>query len=41
MAGQVIFNPGSPTQRRRQPRHSLGLVTLSDGAVAERRIIEL
>lgn len=36
---QILFNPGSPTQRRRQPHHTAGLLVLDDGAVAERRII--
>jgi len=25
--GFQIFNPGSPTERRRSPRHSMGLLT--------------
>jgi putative phosphoesterase len=34
-AGFQIFNPGSPTDRRRQPRHTMGLAHVhSDGAVA-------
>jgi putative phosphoesterase len=32
-AGFQIFNPGSPTDRRRQPRHTMGLAEASDGAV--------
>jgi uncharacterized protein len=28
-----IFNPGSPTDRRRQPRHSMGLARVVDGRV--------
>lgn len=36
--GQVLFNPGSPTERRRQPHHTIGVLELADGAVAERRI---
>jgi uncharacterized protein len=31
--GFQIFNPGSPTDRRRQPRHSMGLARVSDGRV--------
>ncbi len=31
--GVLLFNPGSPTERRRQPRHSFGLLHLTDGAV--------
>jgi putative phosphoesterase len=29
--GFQIFNPGSPTDRRRQPRHTMGLGLVSDG----------
>jgi len=29
-AGFQIFNPGSPTDRRRQPRHTMGLATIED-----------
>jgi putative phosphoesterase len=29
--GQRLFNPGSPTQRRSQPRPSMGLVTICAG----------
>ena len=29
--GFQIFNPGSPTDRRRQPRHSMGLARVDDG----------
>jgi predicted phosphodiesterase len=32
--GFQIFNPGSPTDRRRQPRHTMGLARAGDGAVA-------
>jgi uncharacterized protein len=39
--GQLLFNPGSPTQRRRQPVHSLGQLTLQDGLVVDRRIVTL
>ena len=31
--GFQIFNPGSPTERRRQPRHTMGLARVQDGAV--------
>jgi putative phosphoesterase len=31
--GFQIFNPGSPTDRRRQPRHSMGLARVRDGRV--------
>lgn len=29
--GFQAFNPGSPTERRRAPTHTMGLVTVSDG----------
>jgi putative phosphoesterase len=33
--GFAIFNPGSPTERRRAPHHTMGLATVQDdGAVA-------
>ena len=31
--GFAIFNPGSPTERRRSPRHTMGIATVSDGRV--------
>ncbi|HEX8105240.1 MAG TPA: metallophosphoesterase family protein [Solirubrobacteraceae bacterium] len=31
--GFQIFNPGSPTERRRQPRHTMGEATVEDGRV--------
>jgi uncharacterized protein len=31
--GFQIFNPGSPTERRRAPRHTMGIVTVQDGRV--------
>ncbi|MFN0089651.1 MAG: metallophosphoesterase family protein [Acidimicrobiales bacterium] len=39
--GQILFNPGSPTERRRAPRHTMGRLLLRDGAVLERRLVEL
>lgn len=41
LGGQVLFNPGSPTQRRAQPRCSFGLLELEDGRVLRRRIVPL
>ena len=32
--GFQIFNPGSPTDRRRQPRHTMGLAHVKRGRVA-------
>lgn len=37
--GQHLFNPGSPTQRRRQPVATAGRVVLRDGVIAETRVI--
>jgi uncharacterized protein len=37
-AGQLLFNPGSPTERRRQPHRTIGILELVDGRVAEARI---
>jgi putative phosphoesterase len=36
-----IFNPGSPTDRRRQPHGTLGLLHVADGALVEARIVEV
>jgi len=38
--GQVLFNPGSPTQRRRQPQCSFGVLELG-GRELERRLVYL
>jgi len=32
--GFAIFNPGSPTERRRAPRHTMGLATVRGGAIS-------
>ena len=32
--GFQIFNPGSPTERRRAPRHTMGMATVTDGEIA-------
>ena len=31
--GFAIFNPGSPTERRRAPAHTMGIATIGDGRV--------
>jgi len=31
--GQLLFNPGSPTERRRQPQCTYGVLEIADGAV--------
>jgi putative phosphoesterase len=33
-----LFNPGSPTDRRRQPRHTMGEALVADGRVAFRLV---
>ena len=41
-AGPVrIFNPGSPTDRRRQARGTLGVLHVADGTLAEASIVEV
>ena len=40
-SGLRIFNPGSPTDKRRQPYRTLGLLRIESGALVERRIVEL
>ncbi|MDO9356510.1 MAG: metallophosphoesterase family protein [Solirubrobacteraceae bacterium] len=32
-SGAQIFNPGSPTERRRAPVHTMGIATITDGVV--------
>ncbi len=39
--GQLLFNPGSPTQRRAQPVHTLGELRIADRTVISHRIIAL
>ena len=39
--GFRIFNPGSPTDRRRQPHGTLGVLDVADDALVEARIIEV
>jgi putative phosphoesterase len=36
-----IFNPGSPTDRRRQPHGTLGVLHVADGALIAARIIQV
>jgi uncharacterized protein len=35
---QLLFNPGSPTERRRQPHRTIGILELADGRVLDARI---
>ena len=39
--GQLLFNPGSPTQRRRQPVHTVGWLELGHGAVLRADIVHV
>jgi uncharacterized protein len=39
--GFRIFNPGSPTDRRRQPHGTLGLLRVADGALLDAKIVEV
>ena len=39
--GLRIFNPGSPTDRRRQPHGTLGVLHVAEGALIEARIVEV
>lgn len=39
--GLRIFNPGSPTDRRRQPHGTLGILEIEDGLLLEARIVAL
>ena len=36
-----IFNPGSPTDRRRQPHGTIGVLDVEDGVLLEARILEV
>ena len=38
-SGIRIFNPGSPTDRRRQPQATIGLLRIDDGLLIEARIV--
>lgn len=37
--GLRIFNPGSPTDRRRQPHGTLGVLDIADGELTKARIV--
>jgi uncharacterized protein len=37
--GFRIFNPGSPTDRRRQPHGTFGVLQIDDGALADVRLV--
>lgn len=37
--GQLLFNPGSPTERRSQPHHTIGLLDVDGGGVTSHEIM--
>ena len=39
--GQRLLNPGSPTDKRAQPRHTLALVDLADARIRSTQIVDL
>ena len=38
LGGQRLFNPGSPTERRRQPHHTFGRLRVDGGRLVDHRI---
>jgi uncharacterized protein len=41
LGGQRLFNPGSPTERRRQPVHTFGRLRIADGRLVSHEIVAL
>jgi putative phosphoesterase len=39
--GQRLLNPGSPTEKRTQPHHTLAVLDLDDATIRSTRIVEL
>ncbi|EFQ83394.1 phosphodiesterase family protein [Aeromicrobium marinum DSM 15272] len=39
--GQRLFNPGSPTDKRRQPHRTLGRLEVTDGRIRRLDVVEL
>jgi predicted phosphodiesterase len=37
--GQLLFNPGSPTERRSSPHHTVGVLEVDDGTLIGHRIV--
>jgi putative phosphoesterase len=37
--GQLLVNPGSPTERRRAPAHTVAVLDLGDGEVRDAKIV--
>jgi predicted phosphodiesterase len=38
-AGQRLFNPGSPTDKRRQPRGTMGQLVIDDGVLVSATLV--
>ena len=38
---QVLFNPGSPTDRRGQPFHTFGVIEVADGELVDHRVVRI
>ena len=41
LGGQRLFNPGSPTERRRQPVHTFGRLRIDEGRLVSHEIVAL
>ena len=41
LLGQLLFNPGSPTERRSQPHHTMGVLELRDGQIVRHDVVEV
>ena len=41
IGGQRLFNPGSPTERRRQPVHTFGRLRVDEGRLVNHEIVAL
>ncbi|MFZ4514797.1 MAG: metallophosphoesterase family protein [Acidimicrobiia bacterium] len=39
--GLVLFNPGSPTERRRAPEHTIGVLDIADGALQRYAVVSV
>lgn len=39
--GQRLFNPGSPTERRRAPTKTIGLLDVAGGRIVDHRVIHI
>lgn len=39
--GQLLFNPGSPTERRRAPTRTFGILELANGAVLAHDVLDV